>query len=91
MSLAYNVLAGGARLEDIELQRQDEGWMNALGAEVIPDPTTAGDFLRRFLEPDVVGLMEVINERRKKVWERQPKEFFKKAILNIDGAMAEAT
>jgi len=41
------------------------------------------------LEPDVVGLMEVINERRKKVWERQPKEFFKKAILNIDGAMAE--
>ena len=48
LNLAYNVLAGGTRLEDIELQRQDEGWMDALGAEIIPDPTTAGDFLRRF-------------------------------------------
>ena len=58
---------------------------------MIPDPTTAGDFLRRFSEGDVVVLMEVINERRKKVWDQQPKEFFKKAILNIDGTMAETT
>jgi hypothetical protein len=65
--------------------------MDALGAEVIPDPTTAGDFLRRFSEGDVVVLMEVINERRKRVWDRQPKGFFKKAILNIDGTMAETT
>ena len=91
LNLTYNVLAGGSRLEDIELQRQDEGWMDALGAEVIPDPTTAGDFLRRFSEGDVVVLMEVINERRRKVWERQPKEFFRKAILNMDGTMAETT
>jgi len=91
LNLAYNVLVGGTRLEDIELQRQDEGWMDALGAEVIPDPTTAGDFLRRFSEGDVVVLMEVINERRKRVWDRQPKGFFKKAILNIDGTMAETT
>ena len=91
LNLAYNVLAGGSRLEDIELQRQDEGWMDALGAEVIPDPTTAGDFLRRFSEGDVLGLMEVINGRRKKVWDQQPREFFKKAILNIDGRMTETT
>jgi len=65
--------------------------MDALGAEVIPDPTTAGDFLRRFSEGDVVVLMKVINERRRKVWERQPKEFFRKAILNMDGTMAETT
>jgi hypothetical protein len=89
LNLAYNVLVGGTRLEDIELQRQDEGWMDALGVEVIPDPTTAGDFLRRFSEPDVVGLMEVIHERRKRVWDRQGKGFFKKAILNMDGTMTE--
>jgi hypothetical protein len=39
LNLAYNVLAGGEGFEDIELLRQDEGWMDALGAEVIPDPT----------------------------------------------------
>jgi hypothetical protein len=36
-------------------------------------------------------LMEVINETRKKVWDLQPKEFFKKAILNMDGTIAETT
>jgi hypothetical protein len=91
LNLTYNVLAGGSRFEDIELQRQDEGWLDALGAEIIPGPTTAGDFLRRFSERDILVLMEVINERRKKVWDQQPKEFFKKAILNMDGTMAETT
>jgi hypothetical protein len=91
LNLTYNVLAGGTRFEDIELQRQDEGWLDALGAEIIPDPTTAGDFLRRFSEQDIMVLMEVINGRRKKVWDQQSKEFFKKAILNIDGTMAETT
>ena len=73
LNLAYNVLAGGEGFEDIELLRQDEGWMDALGAEIIPDPTTEGDFVRRFSMEDVMRLMEVINERRKKVWEMQPK------------------
>ena len=91
LNLAYNVLAGGEGFEDIELLRQDEGWMDALGAEIIPDPTTEGDFVRRFSLEDVVRLMEVINATRKKVWDRQPKEFFKKAILNVDGTIAGTT
>jgi hypothetical protein len=41
LNIAYNVIAGGTRLEDIELQRQNEAWLDALGAEIIPDPTTA--------------------------------------------------
>jgi hypothetical protein len=91
LNLAYNVLAGGEGFEDIELLRQDEGWMNALGAEIIPDPTTEGDFVRRFWVEDVMTLMELINATRKKVWDRQPKEFFRKAILNVDGTIAETT
>ena len=91
LNLAYNVLAGGEGFEDIELLRQDEGWMDALGAEIIPDPTTEGDFVRRFSLEDVMRLMEVINATRKKVWDRQPKEFFKKAILNVDGTIAGTT
>jgi hypothetical protein len=91
LNIAYNVLAGGEGFEDIELLRQDEGWMDALGAEIIPDPTTAGDFVRRFEVEDVMTLMEGINETRKKIWDRQAREFFKEAILNVDGTMAETT
>ena len=91
LNIAYNVIAGGTRLEDIELQRQDEAWLDALGAEIIPDPTTAGDFLRRFSEEDIIELMEATNRTRKKVWMKQPKSFFKKAILNVDGLIAETT
>jgi hypothetical protein len=46
LNLAYNILVGGMRLEDLELRRNDECFLNGLGAQRIPDPTTAGDFTR---------------------------------------------
>src|SRR3989449_3925418 len=61
LNLAYNILAGGERLEDIELRRQDENFLNGLGAERIPDPTTAGDFTRRFSEAALVSLAECMH------------------------------
>ena len=91
LNIAYNVIAGGTRLEDIELLRQNKAWLDALGAEIIPDPTTAGDFLRRFNEATIIKLMEAANETRRKIWERQPKKFFEKAILNVDGTIAGTT
>jgi len=91
LNIAYNVLAGGTRLEDIDLQRQDQAWLNALEAEIIPDPTTAGDFLRRFGQQDIIALMEASNQIRKKLWQRQPKAFLKMAIINIDGTLAHTT
>ena len=48
LNLAYNALCDGTCLEDIELRRNDEVYLDALGARRIPDPTTAGDFCRRF-------------------------------------------
>ena len=56
LNIAYNILAGGVRLEDIELRRQDENFLNGLGAQRIPDPTTAGDFTRRFDAEDILRL-----------------------------------
>ena len=32
LNIAYNVLVGGRRLEDIELRRNDEAFLDALGA-----------------------------------------------------------
>jgi Transposase DDE domain group 1 len=87
LNMGYNLLAGGQVLEDIELLRNDENYLDALGAQRIPDPTTAGDFLRRFRERDVKALMRVLNERRLAVWRQQPPEFFREAILDVDGSI----
>ncbi|AOY59034.1 hypothetical protein dsmv_3629 [Desulfococcus multivorans DSM 2059] len=91
LDIAYNLLAEGSCLEDIELLRNDEAWLNALGAELIPDPTTAGDFLRRFDEDQIIELMEAKNEIRKKIWRRQPRCFRKEAVINVDGTISETS
>lgn len=91
LSIALNVLAGGTRLEDLELRRHDAAFMDALGAERIPDPTTAGDFLRRFDEHNIVRLMEVVNDVREIVWQKQAAadpSFFDKAIIEVDGTIS---
>ncbi|GJQ24961.1 MAG: hypothetical protein HBSAPP01_27510 [Candidatus Brocadia sapporoensis] len=33
LNIAYNILVGGMRLEDIELNRNNEGYLNAVGAQ----------------------------------------------------------
>jgi len=41
LNIAYNALSGGRCLEDLELKRNDEAYLNLIGATRIPDPTTA--------------------------------------------------
>jgi hypothetical protein len=87
-NIAFNILAGGKRIEHLELRRNDEVYLEALGARRIPDPTTAGDFCRRFTsEAEVLDLMNAINESRLRVWAQQPDEFFDEAILDADGTI----
>ena len=87
MNIAFNLLAGGNRLEHLELRRNDEAYLDALGAVRVPDPTTAGDFCRRFDEIDVFGLMTGFNKIRSRVWKQQPDSFFDRAIIEADGSM----
>jgi hypothetical protein len=88
LNIAYNILAGGTCLEDIERLRTDEAYLDGLGAPRIPDPTTAGDFCRRFAEADVEALMNTINEVRLGVWREQPPAFFGQAVIDADGTLA---
>ena len=87
LNIAYNTMCGSTCLEDIELRRNDEAFMDGLGAQRIPDPTTSGDFCRRFAEEDVESLMDAINGCRLKVWQRQSSAFFKQAIIEADGTV----
>jgi hypothetical protein len=88
LNIAYNLLAGGSRLEHLEVRRNDEVFLDALGAQRIPDPTTAGDFCRRFSESDVERLMDTFNDTRLRVWGQQPEGFFDEAFIDADGTIA---
>lgn len=91
LNIAYNLLAGGTCLEHLELLRHDEAYLNALGARRIPDPTTAGDFCRRFDTGDIFRLQAIFNAVRRDVWRRQPDAFFDEAVIDADGTMVETT
>lgn len=89
LALAYNILTGGECLGDLAARRRDEGFLDALGARRLPDPTTAGDFLRRFDATSVEALMDAIDRSRASVWRRQPSHERRLAVLDVDGTVAE--
>lgn len=89
LCLAYNIMADGHCIEDLEHLRANEAVLDALGAQRIPDPTTAGDFCRRFQnDQQVLLLMETFNEARLKVWKQQDAAFFDEAVIDVDGTIA---
>jgi hypothetical protein len=87
LNFAYNALCEGTCLQDIELRRNDEVFLDALGARRIPDPTTAGDFCRRFTAADVGTLLDIFDDTRLAVWAEQPATFFEQARIDMDGAL----
>ena len=91
LNIAYNVVTGGTCLEDIDRLREDDSYTRSLAAQRIPDPTTAGDFLRRFSATDIEKLQDTFNQARQKVWRRKPARFRQKAILDVDGTHAATT
>lgn len=92
LNIAFNLLAGGTRIEHIEQRRRDTNYLDALGTHSIPDPTTAGDFCRRFEgQEDIDCLQEAINQARLAAWAKQEDDFFEQAIIEADGTICETT
>ena len=92
LNLAYNIFCGGRTLEDIEFRRNDEVHLAALGVEAIPDPTTAGDFCRRFHEEDIEALQDAINSVRVDAWRGQGPDFIgQRARIDADGTFVPTT
>jgi len=92
LNIAYNLVCGGQVLDDIEVRRNDAAFLDALGARTIPDPTTAGDFCRRFDADAIWRLMDIINDVRVGVWQRQPASFFgETARIDVDGSIVPTT
>ncbi len=91
LNFAFNALCDGTCLQDIELRRNDEVFLDALGARRIPDPTTAGDFCRRFSRASVQTLHDIFDDVRIQVWAKQPDTFFEQATIDMDGTLVETT
>jgi hypothetical protein len=92
LNIAYNVLCGGQVLDDIELRRNDEAFLDALGTRAIPDPTTAGDFCRRFDAEATERLMEIVNQARLRVWQRSTRNLTAEtARIDADGSLVPTT
>lgn len=92
LNIAYNLLCGGKVMEDIEVRRNDEAFLNALGARTIPDPTTEGDYCRRFDADAIWRLMGIINSTRVEVWNLQGPEFTgETARIDVDGSLVPTT
>jgi len=91
LNIADNSLCGGDCLQDMELRRNDVNFLDALGAQRIPDPTTAGDFCRRFTPAHINTLQDIYDDVRIGVWQHQPASFFDQAILDADGTLVPTT
>jgi hypothetical protein len=92
LNIAYNAMCGGLVLDDIELRRNDVAFLDALGARTIPDPTTEGDYCRRYQPEDIERLTEAVNDVRVGVWQRQSPRFFAgPARIDADGTLVGTT
>jgi hypothetical protein len=84
----YNLYAGGTCIEDIADLQTSEPVRRMLGADRIPDPTTAGDFLRRFDADSLKALDQVIDRAQEKIWKRRyGKRKAARAIVDLDSCV----
>jgi hypothetical protein len=89
---ALNLYTGGTCIEDQAALQHDEGVLRMLGACRLPDPTTAGDFLRRFEERrnrgSLAGLRAAIDTVQGEVWGKLAGKRKRKrdwAVVDLDG------
>jgi DDE family transposase len=92
LALTYTLYADGTCLEDQGALQASEAVRRLVGACRIPDPTTAGDFLRRFrTAAEVEQLSTAIDEIQEQAWSRLPRRVRRRrakhelALVDLDG------
>jgi hypothetical protein len=71
LALAANAFIGGDYLDDLEALREDIAIQRAIGRKDIPDPTTAGDFCRRFTLGHLLQMNQAFAEIQGQVYQRR--------------------
>jgi len=91
LALAANAFVGGDFLDDLEALREDTAIKLAIGRKDIPDPTTAGDFCRRFKLGHILQINKALVETYKEVYQlrlRQKKDVVELTI-DVDAKVHE--
>ena len=91
LNIAFNIMAGGKRIEHIELRCNDEVYLDAVVPSVSPTRPPPGISAAASMGLQILDLMDAINETRLRVWSEQPPEFFTQAIIEGDGTLVEPT
>lgn len=71
LALAANAFVGGDFLDDLEALREDDAIKMAIGRKEIPDPTTAGDFCRRFKLGHILQINKAFAEIEHEVYKKR--------------------
>ena len=87
LALAANAFVGGDFLDDLEAFREDEAIKMAIGRKEIPDPTTAGDFCRRFSRGHILQINKAFAEIEYQVY-KQRKEI-SRLTIDVDAKVHE--
>lgn len=85
----YNQYVGGFCIEDIAHLQHSDAVKHLVGACRLPDPSTAGDFLRRFDPSNLRAFQQVIDRAREKVWRQMPNSRKGLATIDMDSTIKE--
>lgn len=84
-NLTYNFFAGNSSILGVERFQENEGWKKFLNVNRLPDPTTQGDYLKRFDDESINALQELQYQIRLSEWNRNKKELKKRIKKTANG------
>jgi len=82
--LVSAIYSGASCIQDLELFQQDEAYKRLLNVDSVTDPSTMGDFMRRFGRADINGYKAAIWSVQEHVWRKLRKGQRKHATLDLD-------
>ena len=85
--LLNSLLAGASCIEDLGRLQEDPFYKELCGVDKVSDPTTMGDFLRRFERSDLDDLHEAIWQMRERAWQLGKGKLPKQATLDLDSVI----
>lgn len=78
------LFAGAGCVEDLGQFKDNTAYKKSLEVESVTDPTTMGDFLRRFTRRDINNLKTAMWGMRREAWGKIPKKKRRRASLDLD-------